>query len=298
MFESESDKKVSTPVAVVVAGALALALGCSAGVKATTATGTAGSTGTDAGVDRPITVGTAGVTGGGGSTPNIVGTGRHDGRWRHGRRVHADVHLRSGRRPLLQHDRQRLQGTAAGLRRVPRRRDVQRRRDVARRLHRRAELPGDHLQLRRRREVLRQGRRRLRPRAGLRHVRGRPDLQRRPLRARQLHAADLRDRRRRPVLRQDRRRLRRHARLPGVQRAPAVRRLRDGRVRHAALELYEPPQLKADGRAVLRRRRRQLREHDRLRHLRQRHGVPDGSRLSVDRSGAVQRPAVPARQGR
>ena len=44
-------------------------------MKATNATGTAGSTGTDAGVDRPITVGTAGVTGGGGSTPNIVGTG-------------------------------------------------------------------------------------------------------------------------------------------------------------------------------------------------------------------------------
>ena len=109
----ESDKKGSTLVAVGVALALALALGCSAGVKATNAPGAAGSSGTDAGVDRPITVGTAGVTGGGGSTPNIVGTGRRDGRRRHGRRVHADIHLRSGRWPLLQHDRQRLQGTEA-----------------------------------------------------------------------------------------------------------------------------------------------------------------------------------------
>jgi hypothetical protein len=66
----ESDKKASN---VVIAGVLALALGCSAGVKATNTTGAAGSTGTDAGVDRPSIVGTSGTTGGSG--PNIVGTG-------------------------------------------------------------------------------------------------------------------------------------------------------------------------------------------------------------------------------
>src|SRR5215468_7517674 len=71
MFTSE--RKISALAAV--GAAVALALGCSAGVRATNTTGTAGSTGTDAGVDKPmITVGTAGTTGSGGTGPNIVGT--------------------------------------------------------------------------------------------------------------------------------------------------------------------------------------------------------------------------------
>ena len=44
----ESDKKVSSLVTVAGVLATALALGCSAGVKATNTTGTAGSTGTAA----------------------------------------------------------------------------------------------------------------------------------------------------------------------------------------------------------------------------------------------------------
>jgi hypothetical protein len=70
MFSSE--KNVSAVIAV--GAALALAIGCSAGVKATGSPGAAGTQGTDAGVDKPITVGTAGTTGTAG-TPNIVGTG-------------------------------------------------------------------------------------------------------------------------------------------------------------------------------------------------------------------------------
>jgi hypothetical protein len=56
----------------VLMGALALAIGCSAGVKQTN-TGTAGSTGTDAGVDRPMVVGTAGT--GGSTTTGLGGFG-------------------------------------------------------------------------------------------------------------------------------------------------------------------------------------------------------------------------------
>src|SRR5436190_18570615 len=64
-----SEGKVS---ALVIAG-LALAMGCSAGVKATA--GSAGTSGTDAGADHPIT-GTAG-TGSGGTTgaAGVIGSG-------------------------------------------------------------------------------------------------------------------------------------------------------------------------------------------------------------------------------
>ena len=80
--------------------------------------------------------------------------------------------------------------------------------------------------------------------------------------ARELYAADLRHRERRQVLRHDRRRLRWLARLPGLQRAPDLRRrLHCGRVRHAAGSCTNRRQLQADGRPVLRRRRRQLRRH-------------------------------------
>ena len=65
-----SDKKISALIAV--GAVLALAMGCSAGVKPSPSTGTGGMQGTDAGVDRPITVGTGGTTGLGGL--NIGGT--------------------------------------------------------------------------------------------------------------------------------------------------------------------------------------------------------------------------------
>jgi hypothetical protein len=74
---SESEKKVSalmTAGAVVTfAIAVAMAMGCSAGVKPTNPTGTAGVPGSDAGVDRPMIAGSAGTTGTAG-VPNIVGT--------------------------------------------------------------------------------------------------------------------------------------------------------------------------------------------------------------------------------
>jgi len=59
-----SDSKISA----LVAAALTLAMGCSAGVKATNPpSGAAGTSGNDAGVDRPNIVGTGGATGAGGA---------------------------------------------------------------------------------------------------------------------------------------------------------------------------------------------------------------------------------------
>src|SRR5262245_55228702 len=65
------EKKISALAAVGIA--LALAAGCSAGVKPTN-TGAAGASGTDAGADRPSVVGTAGTTGVGGSPLGTAGT--------------------------------------------------------------------------------------------------------------------------------------------------------------------------------------------------------------------------------
>jgi hypothetical protein len=64
-----SDTRIS-----VLLAALTLAMGCSAGVKATNPSGSAGATGTDGGVDRPSIVGTAG-TGPGGSVGGAGTTG-------------------------------------------------------------------------------------------------------------------------------------------------------------------------------------------------------------------------------
>ena len=149
-----SDTKIST----LLAAALTLAIGCSAGVKATNPSGAAGTTGTDGGVDRPRSSGRREPAPGG-----SLGEGGHDGNGRRGpAAVHAVGHLQSARRPLLQHHRQRLPGTEARVRRLPGRRDLQRRRDHARHLPGRRELPGDHLPVGRQRPVLRQDRRRLR----------------------------------------------------------------------------------------------------------------------------------------
>jgi hypothetical protein len=70
-----SDNRVSAVFAVGVA--LTLAIGCSAGVKPTNTSGSAGTSGNDAGVDRPNIVGTAGTTGLAGAlgTGGTTGTG-------------------------------------------------------------------------------------------------------------------------------------------------------------------------------------------------------------------------------
>ena len=133
-----SDNKVSALFAVGVA--LTLAMGCSAGVKPTN-TGGSGPPGTDAGVDRPSVVG---------------GPADHDRPRRAAGAARREpaapaasrpAHLHARGRPLLQHHRQRLPGSEAGLRRLYRRQHLQRRRDGARHLSGRRELHGADLRL-------------------------------------------------------------------------------------------------------------------------------------------------------
>ena len=85
------------------------------------------------------------------------------GRRRQRRRVHTVGDLHAGRRPVLRQDRQWLQGRLARVRHL-----LGRQRLHVRHLRRRTELPADHLRVRRRRQVLRHDRRRLRDEAGLR----------------------------------------------------------------------------------------------------------------------------------
>ena len=166
---SSPSKKVSAPVAVVGARALALALGCSAGVKATTRRAPPDRPGPTRASIGPITVGTAGATGGGGSAPNSSAPAARRAPAARAARARRRTPAMPVGRPLLQHDRQRLQGQQLDCGACPGDAHLQRRRDRRPASASAApSCPAITCTSGGAREVLRQDRRRLRARARLR----------------------------------------------------------------------------------------------------------------------------------